>query len=73
MTTYVTVTDCTHTHSQTRTRTHTHAHTHTRAGGAVTDPSRRLLGVDVHVLRVRQQADPLLLLPLFGHLKRRKQ
>lgn len=31
--------------------------------------SRRLLGVDVHVLRVAQQADALLLLSLFCHLK----
>lgn len=30
---------------------------------------RRLLWVDVHVLRVSQQANPLLLLPLFSHLK----
>lgn len=29
----------------------------------------RLLWVDVHVLRVSQQANPLLLLPLFCHLK----
>lgn len=30
---------------------------------------RRLLGVDVQVLRVSQQANPLLLLPLLCHLK----
>lgn len=30
--------------------------------------SRRLLRVDVHVLRVSQKADPLLLLPLLCHL-----
>lgn len=30
--------------------------------------SRGLLGVDVHVLRVSQQANPLLLLPLLRHL-----
>lgn len=30
---------------------------------------RGLLGVGVHVLRVSQQTNPLLLLPLFGHLK----
>lgn len=33
---------------------------------------RRLLRVDVHVLRVSQQADPLLLLPLLRHLSERK-
>lgn len=31
--------------------------------------SRRLLRVDVHVLRVSQKADPLLLLPLLCHLR----
>lgn len=35
--------------------------------------SRRLLGVDVHVLRVAQQADALLLLSLFCHLKTKKK
>lgn len=34
---------------------------------------RRLLGVNVHVLRVSQQANPLLLLPLFRHLENTKE
>lgn len=41
--------------------------------GCVSTPAaslRRLLRVDVHVLRVPQQANPLLLLPLLCHLQK---